>query len=41
VLDADLLVVGGFGHSRLRELIFGGMTQSLLEYAELPVFMMR
>jgi nucleotide-binding universal stress UspA family protein len=40
-LSADLLVVGGFGHSRLRELIFGGMTQSLLEYAELPVFMMR
>jgi len=40
-LNADLLVVGGFGHSRLRELIFGGMTQSLLESAGVPVFMMR
>jgi nucleotide-binding universal stress UspA family protein len=39
-LHADLLVVGGFGHGRLRELIFGGVTQSLLENADLPVFMM-
>lgn len=40
-LHADMLVVGGFGHSRLRELIFGGLTQSLLEHADLSVFMMR
>jgi nucleotide-binding universal stress UspA family protein len=39
-LHADLLVAGGFGHSRLRELIFGGVTQSLLEHADCPVFMM-
>jgi len=39
-LHADLLVVGGFGRSRLRELIFGGITQALLERADLPVFMM-
>ena len=28
--DADLLVTGGYGHSRLGELIFGGMTRKLL-----------
>lgn len=39
-LHADLLVVGGFGHRRLRELLFGGVTQSLLEHASVPVFMM-
>jgi nucleotide-binding universal stress UspA family protein len=39
-LKADLLVVGGFGHSRLRERAFGGVTQSLLEHANVPVFMM-
>lgn len=28
--EADLVVAGGYGHSRLREWIFGGMTRSLL-----------
>ncbi len=39
-LHADLLVVGGYGHRRLREVVFGGVTQSLLEQASVPVFMM-
>ena len=39
-LQADLLVVGGFGRGPLRELLFGGVTRSLLESAELPVFML-
>lgn len=39
-LHADLLVVGAFGHRRLRERLFGGVTQSLLEHASVPVFMM-
>jgi nucleotide-binding universal stress UspA family protein len=39
-LHADLLVVGGFGHGPLRELVFGGVTRSLLEHAEVPVFML-
>jgi nucleotide-binding universal stress UspA family protein len=39
-LHADLLVVGAYSHRHLREEIFGGVTQSLLEYADLPVFMM-
>lgn len=38
-LQADLLVVGGFGRSPLRECVFGGLTRSLLEHAEFPVFM--
>lgn len=37
---AELLVVGAFGHGRLRELTFGGVTQSLLRHAALPVLMM-
>ncbi len=28
---ADLLVMGGYGHSRLRERIFGGTTQAILD----------
>jgi nucleotide-binding universal stress UspA family protein len=38
-VQADLLVVGAYGHSRIRELIFGGVTQSLLAGAALPVFL--
>jgi nucleotide-binding universal stress UspA family protein len=29
-IGADLIVSGGYGHSRLREWIFGGVTRSLL-----------
>jgi nucleotide-binding universal stress UspA family protein len=29
-LDADLLVIGGYGHSRMREWLFGGVTRSVL-----------
>jgi nucleotide-binding universal stress UspA family protein len=36
---ADLLVSGAYGHSRMRETIFGGFTQRLLEGADLPVFL--
>jgi nucleotide-binding universal stress UspA family protein len=36
---ADLLVAGGFGHSRLREFILGGVTRDLLVKAELPVLL--
>jgi nucleotide-binding universal stress UspA family protein len=37
---ADLLVMGGYGHRRLRELVFGGFTEHVLGAAELPVLMM-
>jgi nucleotide-binding universal stress UspA family protein len=30
-LDADLIVTGAYGHSRLGEWFFGGVTRSLLE----------
>jgi nucleotide-binding universal stress UspA family protein len=38
-LGADLLVMGGYGHSRLREFAFGGATKHLLNHMTLPVFM--
>jgi nucleotide-binding universal stress UspA family protein len=34
---ADLLVMGGYGHSRLREWVFGGVTRLVLADAPLPV----
>lgn len=34
---ADLLVMGGYGHSRLREALFGGATRTLLADAPLPI----
>jgi nucleotide-binding universal stress UspA family protein len=37
--DAELLVMGAYGHSRFRESIMGGATRNMLELAELPVFM--
>lgn len=37
--DADLLVMGAYGHSRFREAILGGATRNLLEMAEVPVLM--
>ena len=30
-MHADLIVAGAYGHSRLRELVFGGVTRSLLD----------
>ncbi len=36
---ADLLVSGAWGHSRLREYVFGGATRQLLKDMTLPVFM--
>ena len=36
-VGADILVVGGFGHSRFREWAFGGVTRELLFEATLPV----
>jgi nucleotide-binding universal stress UspA family protein len=38
--NADLLVMGAYGHSRTRQIIFGGFTQSVLEAAEIAVLLM-
>jgi nucleotide-binding universal stress UspA family protein len=36
---AELIVMGAYGHSRLRERIFGGVTRSMLNHVEVPLFM--
>ena len=36
---ADLIVMGGYGHSRWREFVLGGATRSLMEAMTVPVFM--
>ena len=36
---ADLLVMGCYGHSRLREFVFGGATRHVLQHMGLPVLM--
>jgi nucleotide-binding universal stress UspA family protein len=36
---ADMIVMGGYVHSRLRELVFGGVTQTLLKCSPVPLFM--
>jgi nucleotide-binding universal stress UspA family protein len=38
-LSADLLVIGAYGHSRLREMILGGVTRTLLERMTIPMLM--
>jgi nucleotide-binding universal stress UspA family protein len=38
-LVADLIVMGGYGHSRLRERILGGVTRHLLQSMTVPVLM--
>jgi nucleotide-binding universal stress UspA family protein len=36
---ADFMVMGGYGHSRLREFILGGVTRGILASMTLPVLM--
>jgi nucleotide-binding universal stress UspA family protein len=36
---ADFIVMGAYGHWRLRELIFGGTTQKILAQSPLPLFL--
>lgn len=38
--DTDLLVVGAFGHSRLREVILGGVTAALIDASPVPTLLM-
>lgn len=37
--SADLMVMGGYGHSRLREFVLGGVTRGILETMTVPVLM--
>ena len=38
-LSADLMVMGGYSHSRLREVVFGGFTRRTLGSAGIPVLL--
>jgi Universal stress protein family len=35
-LDADLLVMGAYGHSRMREFVFGGTTRHIARHMTVP-----
>jgi nucleotide-binding universal stress UspA family protein len=38
-VSGTLIVMGGYGHARLREVILGGVTRDMLESTTVPVFM--
>ncbi|HEX2114514.1 MAG TPA: universal stress protein [Alphaproteobacteria bacterium] len=38
-MSADLIVMGAYGHSRLREMILGGTTRHVLSHSTIPVLM--
>ena len=38
-LTADLIVMGAYGHSRLREIVLGGATRHILQHMTVPVLM--
>ena len=40
-MNADLLIMGAYGHSRIREIVFGGTTRTLLGSITIPVLMSR
>jgi nucleotide-binding universal stress UspA family protein len=35
----DMIVMGAYGHSRLSEMMLGGVTRSMLQHMTVPVFM--
>ena len=37
--NADFMVIGGYGHSRLREFVLGGVTRSIFRSMTAPVLM--
>jgi nucleotide-binding universal stress UspA family protein len=39
VLKPDWMVMGAFGHSRLRELVFGGVTRTMLREVRVPLLL--
>ncbi|SRR5450830_212130 len=38
-INADLLVMGGYGHSRFREILIGGVTRTILQCMTLPILL--
>jgi len=39
--EGDLLVVGAYAHSRIREVLFGGVTRELIGSSRIPVLLSR
>ena len=39
LLDPDLIVLGAYGHSRMAEAIFGGVTRDIVRTANVPLLM--
>ena len=39
--SCDLIIMGAFGHSRMRELFVGSTTDGILRAAEIPVLLFR
>ena len=38
--ESDLLVMGGYSRSRLRQRVFGGVTEHMLNEANIPIFIL-
>jgi nucleotide-binding universal stress UspA family protein len=38
-MNADMIVMGAYGHARLREIILGGVTRDLLKRSSVPLFL--
>jgi len=38
-VDADLLVIGGYGHGRMREMLLGGVTRDMIRHGTGPVML--
>jgi nucleotide-binding universal stress UspA family protein len=38
-LGSDLIVMGAYGHARVREIVMGGVTRSILQHMTVPILM--
>jgi nucleotide-binding universal stress UspA family protein len=38
-VDADLLVMGAYGHAKMMEIVLGGVTRSMISAPPIPVFL--
>lgn len=38
IMQADMIVMGAWGHSRIAELVLGGATRHVFQHSELPLF---
>lgn len=39
VHECDMIIIGGYGHSRFREIVLGGVTRSLIRKSEVPILL--